>query len=97
MARQTISDDPSRKIFVPTEGPNDNWECKDYKTFYMTIRQTNLPDDKAKGRDPNHYCLFISSGDIFYGIKDLLNAFKMGYDTADKTYESRYPGITTSM
>ena len=47
MARQTISDDPSRKIFVPTEGPNDNWECKDYKTFYMTIRQTNLPDDKA--------------------------------------------------
>ena len=89
--RHSAIKDPSRKVFV--HKGNDCWECKDYKTFYMTIRPTNLPDDERKGRDPNHYCIAISSGDIIDGIKSLPEAFTKGYTAADEIYEGRYPGL----
>lgn len=91
MGRESSMKDPSRVTFV--HRGNDCWECKDYKTFYMTIRPTNSETDIRKGKDPNHYSLAISTGDTIDGIDSLPKAFAAGYDYADKIYESRYPGL----
>jgi len=53
MNHTKMKNDLSRKVFTHTV--NDCWQCLDYKTFYMTIRPTNLETDKMKGYDPNHY------------------------------------------
>ena len=80
--RNSISKDPTRQAFQHLG--NDCWECKDYKTFYMTIRPTNTETDKSQGRDPNHYVLSVSSGDNIDGLNGLPLAFAAGYDYADK-------------
>lgn len=92
--RNSISKDPSRKAFIHVG--HDCWECKDYKTFYMTIRPMNSESEKRKNKNPNHYSLAISSGDIVQDIKSLPEAFAKGYDLADKIYENRYPGLKYS-
>ena len=89
--RQSISKDLSRKVF--THRGNDCWECKDYKTFYMTIRPYNLETDKRKGRDPKHYTLFTNFGPIVHNLKSIIEAFNKGYELADKEYEARFPGL----
>jgi len=91
--RNSISKDPTRQAFKLVG--NDCWECKDYKTFYMTIRPTNSETDIRRGRDPNHYVLSISSGDNIDGLKGLPQAFAAGYNYADKVYEQRYPGLNS--
>lgn len=92
--RNSISKDPTRQAFQ--HKGRDCWECKDYKTFYMTIRPTNSETDIRKGRDPNHYVLSMSTGDIVDGLEGLPNAFAKGYDLADEIYYSRYPGLKYS-
>ena len=89
--RNSISKDPTRQAFKHVG--NDCWECKDYKTFYMTIRPTNSVVDKSQGRDPNHYVLSISTGDKIDGLEGLPLAFAAGYDYADNIYKQRYPGL----
>ena len=42
-----FKNDPKRKKFIKKDGYYC-WECKDYKTFYMTIRKTNLETDIKK-------------------------------------------------
>ncbi len=89
--RNSISKDATRQAFKHVG--NDCWECKDYKTFYMTIRPTNSVVDKSQGRDPNHYVLSISTGDNIDGLESLPLAFAAGYDYADDIYKQRYPGL----
>jgi hypothetical protein len=91
MGRHSISKDPTRQAFQHVG--NDCWECKDYRTFYMSIRPTNSETDIRRGRNPDHYVLMSSSGDIIDGIESLPKAFTVGYNLADDTYESRYPGL----
>lgn len=88
MGRYTMMKEPARQAFI--HKGNDCWECKDYKTFYMTIRPSNSETDLRKGRDPNHYILSTSGGDIIDGIDGLPAAFAKGYSYADKVYKSRY-------
>lgn len=45
-----LSNDPTRKKFIKRDG-YEVWECKDFKTFYMTIRKQALPLDEKKNRD----------------------------------------------
>ena len=88
MGRYTMMKEPSRQAFI--HKGNDCWECKDYKTIYMTIRPSNLETDIRKGRKPEHYILATSSGDIIEGIEGLPAAFAKGYSYADNLYRSRY-------
>tara|TARA_E500000318_G_C3360074_1_gene134332 strand:- start:64 stop:333 length:270 start_codon:yes stop_codon:yes gene_type:complete len=88
MGKMTISKDPSRQVFAHVG--NDCWECKDYKTIYMTIRPTKLETDVRQGRDPSHYILCASTGESFDGIIGLPQAFTKGYTYADEIYESRF-------
>ena len=86
MGKMTISKDPSRQVFVHQS--NDCWLCRDYKTFYITIRPTNLEMDKQQGRDPNHYVLCFSNGNIIDGINGLPKAFTTGYEYVDNVTKS---------
>ena len=86
MGKIAISKDLSRQVFVHES--NDCWLCRDYKTFYMTIRPTNLEIDKNKGRDPNHYVLSISNGVIIDGINGLPKAFTTAYEYVDDITKS---------
>jgi hypothetical protein len=88
MGRYTAMNEPSRQAFIHVG--NDCWECKDYKTIYMTIRPTKLEMDIRKGRDPNHYVLCASTGESFEGLEGLPQAFAKGYNYADKVYNSRF-------
>jgi hypothetical protein len=90
MNRTKMKNDLSRKVFTHTV--NDCWQCLDYKTFYMTIRPTNLETDKMKGYDPNHYMLSPNFCESVL-CKSLPEAFTRGYDMADEEYELRYPGL----
>ena len=83
-----FSDNPDRKRFIKVEG-FDNWQCMDYKTFYMTIRIQNHISDELEGRDPSKYALSMSSADIFYDIDTLELAIKKGYSRADFLYKMR--------
>tara|TARA_R110002049_G_scaffold88090_3_gene222685 strand:- start:714 stop:986 length:273 start_codon:yes stop_codon:yes gene_type:complete len=88
MGRYTKIQEPERQAFI--HKGNDCWECKDYKTLYMTIRPSNMETDRKKGRDPNHYILAISSGEQIDGLSGLPTAFAKGYSYADNLYRSRY-------
>ena len=90
MARIKMQKDLSRKVFQHVG--NDCWECRDYKTFYMTIRPTKLETDLKKGYDPKHYMLSPNFCESVY-CKSLPEAFAKGYDMADEEYELRYPGL----
>tara|TARA_E500000318_G_C3540236_1_gene204318 strand:+ start:690 stop:971 length:282 start_codon:yes stop_codon:yes gene_type:complete len=83
-----LSKDPSRKKFIKREGYH-LWECKDYKTFYMTIRKQALPLDLEKNRDPNKFTLYMSSSEIFSDIDTAEKAMKKGYKRADELFEMR--------
>jgi len=89
MSRYTKMQEPDRQAFI--HKGNDCWECKEYKTLYMTIRPSNMEIDKKLGRDPSHYVLATSSGEQIDGINGLPNAFAKGYNYADDLYRSRYP------
>ena len=83
-----LSNDPTRKKFIKTDGC-EVWECKDYKTFYMTIRKQDLPLDEKKNRDPNKYILYMSSSEIFDDIETPELAMQKGYERAEELYKMR--------
>lgn len=83
-----LSQDPSRKKFIKRDG-YQVWECKDYKTFYMTIRKQSLPTDQVNNRDPNKFTLYMSSSEIFSDIDTAEEAIKKGYKRADELFEMR--------
>ena len=49
-----FSDNPDRKRFIKVEG-FDNWQCMDYKTFYMNVRRQDQHIDECHKRDKNKY------------------------------------------
>ena len=83
-----FKNDPNRKKFIKVEGYNC-WECKDYRTFYMTIRKTDLETDIKKGRNPNEYILVTSVPEYFDGFKTPEDAMKKGYKRSDELFEMR--------
>tara|TARA_A100001515_G_scaffold134121_1_gene123862 strand:- start:32 stop:325 length:294 start_codon:yes stop_codon:yes gene_type:complete len=68
---------------------NDCFVCKDYYTFYMTIRRTNLPMDVKVGRSPDEYMLSTSVPEYFYGFKTPEEAMEKGYSRAKELYNMR--------
>tara|TARA_R100000353_G_scaffold121938_2_gene86712 strand:- start:494 stop:781 length:288 start_codon:yes stop_codon:yes gene_type:complete len=76
-----------RNRFV--EGVNETWTCKDYYTFYMTIRRTDLDYDIKQGRNPNEYMLQTSAAEYFYGFKTPQEAMDKGYSRAKELYNMR--------
>lgn len=90
-----LSQDPNRKIFVKKEN-FEVWECKDYKTFFMTIRKQSQVHDMKLGRDENKYVLHMSSTEIFDNIDTLELAMQKGYERAKELFNLRLkskPGI----
>jgi len=83
-----LSQDPKRKKFIK-QGEYEVWKCLDYKTFYMTIRKTNLKTDIAKGYNPDEYILVTSVPEYFHGFKTFEEAEKKGYKRAAELYEMR--------
>ena len=83
-----LSNDPTRKKFIKRDG-YEVWECKDFKTFYMTIRKQALPLDEKKNRDPNKYSLYMSSTEIFDDIETPELAMQKGYERANFLYSER--------
>ena len=83
-----FKNDPNRKKFIKVEGYNC-WECKDYRTFYMTIRKTDLETDIKKGRNPEEYMLVTSVPEYFEGFKTPEDAMKKGYKRSDELFEMR--------
>lgn len=83
-----LSNDPTRKKFIKRDG-YEVWECKDFKTFYMTIRKQALPLDENKNRDPNKYILYMSSTEIFDDIETPELAMQKGYERANFLYSER--------
>ena len=83
-----FKNDPNRKKFIKVEGYNC-WECKDYRTFYMTIRKTDLETDIKKGRNPKEYMLTTSVPEYFEGFKTPEDAMKKGYKRSDELFEMR--------
>ena len=83
-----FKNDPKRKKFIKKDGYYC-WECKDYRTFYMTIRKTNLETDIKKGRNPNDYILVTSVPEYFDGFKTPEEAMKKGYKRSDELFEMR--------
>lgn len=83
-----LSNDLSRKKFIKID-KCEVWECKDYKTFYMTIRKQSLPFDEKKNRDPNKYILYMSSTEIFDDIETPELAMEKGYERANFLYSER--------
>jgi len=76
-----------RSRFV--EGVNETWTCKDYYTFYMTVRRTDLDYDIKQGRNPNEYMLQTSAAEYFYGFKTPQEAMDKGYSRAKELYNMR--------
>ena len=83
-----FKNDPNRKKFIKVDGYNC-WECKDYRTFYMTIRKTDLETDIKKGRNPEEYMLVTSVPEYFEGFKTPEDAMKKGYKRSDELFEMR--------
>ena len=83
-----FKNDPNRKKFIKKDGYNC-WECKDYRTFYMTIRKTDLETDNKKGRNPEEYMLVTSVPEYFEGFKTPEDAMKKGYKRSDELFEMR--------
>jgi hypothetical protein len=83
-----LSSDPTRKKFIKL-GEFNVWECKDYKTFYMTIRKQETVMDASVGRDPNKYCLATSASEIFDEIDSVEEAMKLGYKRSDELWDMR--------
>ena len=71
------------------EGVNETWTCKDYYTFYMTIRRTDLDYDIKQGRNPDEYMLQTSAAEYFYGFKTPQEAMDKGYSRAKELYNMR--------
>ena len=83
-----FKNDPKRKKFIKVEGYNC-WECKDYRTFYMTIRKTDLETDIKKGRNPEEYILTTSVPEYFEGFKTPEEAMKIGFKRSDELFQMR--------
>ncbi len=83
-----FKNDPNRKKFIKKDGYYC-WECKDYRTFYMTIRKTDLETDIKKGRNPKEYMLTTSVPEYFEGFKTPEDAMKKGYKRSDELFEMR--------
>ena len=83
-----FKNDPNRKKFIKVEGYNC-WQCKDYRTFYMTIRKTDLETDIKKGRNPEEYMLVTSVPEYFEGFKTPEDAMKKGFKRSDELFEMR--------
>ena len=83
-----FKNDPNRKKFIKVEGYNC-WQCKDYRTFYMTIRKTDLETDIKKGRNPNEYILVTSVPEYFDGFKTPEDAMEKGFKRSDELFEMR--------
>lgn len=90
-----LSNDPTRKKFIKRDG-YAIWECKDFKTFYMTIRKQALPLDEKKNRDPNKYILYMSSAEILRFLTEIFDdietpelAMQKGYERANFLYSER--------
>ncbi len=83
-----FSDNPDRKRFIKVEG-FDNWQCMDYKTFYMNVRRQDQHIDECHKRDKNKYILYISCGTEKINFNTPELAFKAGYKIADELYQRR--------
>ena len=83
-----FKNDPNRKKFIKVDGYNC-WECKDYRTFYMTIRKTDLETDIKKGRNPEEFMLVTSVPEYFEGFKTPEDAMKKGFKRSDELFEMR--------
>ncbi len=80
-----VKSDRSRLV----EGVNETWTCKDYYTFYMTVRRTDLDYDIKQGRNPNEYMLQTSAAEYFYGFKTPQEAMDKRYSRAKELYNMR--------
>lgn len=83
-----LSNDPTRRKFIK-KGEYEVWVCKDFKTFYMTIRKQNHCIDRKYNRDENKYVLCMSSTDIFDDIETPELAMQKGYERANFLYSER--------
>ena len=83
-----LAADPNRKIFVKDDD-FETWVCRDYKTFYMTIRKQDLEYDIEKNRDPSKYVLQMSSSEIYDNIDTPELAMQKGYSRAEELYKLR--------
>ncbi len=83
-----LTNDPNRKKFIKSDEYN-TWKCLDYRTFYMTIRKTDLETDIKKGRKPDEYILVTSVPEYFDGFKTPEEAMKKGFKRSDELYEMR--------
>lgn len=83
-----FSDNPDRKRFIKAED-FDNWQCMDYKTFYMNVRLQDQHIDEKSGRDKDKYILSLSCGTVEVNFKTPELAFKEGYRIADELYKNR--------
>ena len=83
-----FKNDPNRKKFIKKDGYYC-WECKDYRTFYMTIRKTDLETDIKKGRNPGEYMLVTSVPEYFEGFKTPEDAMKKGFKRSDELFKMR--------
>ncbi len=80
--------DKARRTIFEYAG-NDCFVCKDYYTFYMTIRRTNLPTDIKVGRNPDEYMLSTSAAEFFYGFKTPELAMEKGYARSKELFNTR--------
>ena len=83
-----FSDNPDRKIFIKQEN-FENWVCKDYKTFYMTIRKQVHSYDNKCNRDETKYILYMSSSEVMENIETPEEAMQMGYARAGVLFNDR--------
>ena len=83
-----LSQDPSRKKFIK-QGEYNCWVCKDYRTFYMTVRKTDQLLDEKEGRNSNEYMVVTSVPEFFDGYKTPEEAMKKGFKRSDELFEMR--------
>lgn len=83
-----LKNDKNRIKFIK-DAEYDVWECKDYKTFYMTIRKQDQVIDEKNNRSKDKFLLFMSSTEIFDNIDSVDQAMQKGYARAEELYKKR--------